>query len=237
MIRTLRYLAAVIGYTVWYGTRVMVAALAGVRQQPGGVYDRIQRAYGVKHLAATRIELEVEGLDRLPANQPVVYIANHESWIDIWVLLAALPGTTRFVFKKELSRVPFLGPAINAMGHISIDRGNRGSAFASYDRAVTTIRTGVSAVVFAEGTRSATGKLLPFKKGPFVLAIAAQVPVVPIVCLDTYERLPRRSIAPRPGRARVRIGTPIPTTGLDYQARDRLADQTRAAMLALGAEE
>lgn len=237
MIRAVRYILAVVGYTVWYGTKVLVAAAAGVTSRPGGLYDRIQRAYGEKHLRATRIQLSVEGLDRLPPNQPVVYVSNHQSWVDIWIILAGLPGTIRFVFKKELLKVPFLGPAIHAMGHVSIDRGNRGSAFASYDRAAATIRTGVSAVVFAEGTRSRDGKLHPFKKGPFVLAIAAQVPVVPIVCLETYQRLPRRSIAPRPGPAILRIGEPIPTKGLDYEARDRLADRARAQMLAMGAEE
>jgi 1-acyl-sn-glycerol-3-phosphate acyltransferase len=146
-----------------------------------------------------------------------------------------LPGI-RFVFKKELSAVPFLGQAINAMGHISIDRGNRGSAFASYDRAAEAVRAGTSAAVFVEGTRSRDGKLLPFKKGPFVLAIAAQVPVVPVVCLDTFERLPKGSVSPRPGTVRLRIGEPIATIGLDYPARDELADRARAAMLALGAD-
>lgn len=237
MIRTLRYVAATIGLTVYYGTRVVVAAMSGVRQQPGGLYDQIQWSYGSRLLRATRMELVVEGLDRVPQGQPVVFVSNHLSWVDIWGLLTGLPGTIRFVFKKELSRVPFLGPAINAMGHIEIDRDNRGSAFASYDRAAAQIRAGTSAVVFAEGTRSMTGKLLPFKKGPFVLAIAAGVPIVPVVCVDTFERLPKRSISPRPGTVTIRIGHPIPTAGLDYGARDRLAAEARASMLALGAIE
>jgi len=237
MIRALRYLVAIFGYTVWIGTRIVVASLAGVRQRPGGFYDRLQYQYGARLLSSSRISVEVEGLERLIPGQSVVFIANHVSWVDIWMLLVTLPGTTRFVFKKELSRIPFLGPAINAMGHVPIDRGNRGSAFASYDRAARQICDGTSAIVFAEGTRSADGRLLAFKKGPFVLAIAAQVPVVPVVCEGSFERLPRGSIAPRPGVVTVRIGTPIPTTGLGYDARDRLADQTRAAMLAMGAPE
>jgi 1-acyl-sn-glycerol-3-phosphate acyltransferase len=233
MIRAIRYLLAVTACTVFYGTRVVIAALAGVKQRAGGIYDRAQRAYGVRLLRITKLQLVIEG--EVP-KQPVVYASNHESWVDIWVILAALPGV-RFVFKKELSAVPFLGQAINAMNHISIDRENRGSAFASYDRAAETIRSGASAAVFVEGTRSRNGKLLPFKKGPFVLAIAAQVPVVPIVCLDTFEALPKGSIAPRPGVVRMRIGNPIPTAGLDYAARDGLAARTRATMVAMGAEE
>ncbi len=236
MIRAIRYLVAVAACTVYYGTRVVVAAIAGIKQRPGGIYDRLQRGYGVRLLRITRIDLVVEGRERLDPARPVVFVSNHESWVDIWVVLAGLPGI-RFVFKKELSAVPFLGQAINAMGHISIDRGNRSSAFASYDRAAETIRAGASAVVFVEGTRSRDGKLLPFKKGPFVLAIAAQAPVVPVVCLDTFEKLPKGSVSARPGTVRLRIGDPIPTTGLDYSARDQLASQARQAMLAMGAEE
>jgi 1-acyl-sn-glycerol-3-phosphate acyltransferase len=235
MVRAIRYLLSTLVFTVYYGTRVLVAALSGIRHRPGGLFDRLQRSYGVALLRANRMTVSVEGLDWIPVGQPVVFVSNHLSWVDIWALLAGLPGTIRFVFKKELSRVPFLGPAINAMGHIEIDRANRGSAFAAYDRAAEQVRAGTSAVVFAEGTRSMTGRLLPFKKGPFVLAIAAGVPVVPVVCLDTFERLPKRSLLPRPGPITVRIGRPIPTAGLGYDARDRLAAETRTAMLGLGA--
>lgn len=234
MIRAVRYLFAVTVYTIWYGTRIVVNAMVGIRGEP---YDRLQLGYGAALLKSSRIQVVVEGLDQLTPGQPYVFTANHESWVDIWMILVGLPGRLRFVFKKELSRVPFLGPAINAMGHIAIDRGNRGSAFASYDRAAEAIRGGTSAVVFCEGTRSRTGKLLPFKKGPFVLAIAAQVPVVPIFCDQCYERLPAGSIAPKPGTVYLRIGRPIATAGLGYEARQQVADQARAAMLALGAHE
>ena len=139
------------------------------------------------------------------------------------------------LFRSELSRVPFLGPAANAIGHIELDRGNRSSAFAAYDRAAAKVKGGISAIVFAEGTRSREGKLQPFKKGPFVLAIAAQVPVVPVCCIGAYELLPPGSISPRPGRVTVRIGRPIATVGLGYESRDELADRARQAMLDLGA--
>lgn len=236
MIRTIRYLLASAVLTVYYALQVFWSAWRGVVSTPGGIYDRIQRSYGRLLLGINGMSLVVEGPGKDGLPLPAVFVSNHNSWVDIWALLVALPGTTRFVFKKELLRVPFLGPAINAMGHVSIDRGNRGSAFSSYERAARQIRAGTSAIVFAEGTRSMTGRLLPFKKGPFVLAIAAGVPIVPVVCLHTFARLPRRSITPRPGPVVVRIGEPIPTAGLDYDARDDLADRARAAMLALGAD-
>lgn len=234
MIRAIRFLYASLAYTAWYGTRVLVNAVVGIRGEP---FNHLQRGWALAHLRKTRIHLVVDGLERLEPGRAYVFVSNHQSWIDIWMILAGLPGTIRFVFKRELSRVPMLGQAIHAMGHIEIDRGNRGSAFASYDRAAEAIKAGTSAVVFCEGTRSRTGKLLPFKKGPFVLAIAAQAPVVPVYCDQSYEALPKGSIAPRPGTVYLRIGTPIPTAGLGYEARDQLADRARAAMLALGAHE
>lgn len=234
MIRALRFLWASVGYTAYYGVRVLVTAMSGLR---GEAFNAIQRGWAVGHLRTTRLKLVVEGLERLVPGRSYVFTSNHESWVDIWMILAGLPGTIRFVFKRELSRVPVLGPSIHAMGHIEIDRGNRGSAFASYDRAAAAIRNGASAVVFCEGTRSRDGRLLPFKKGPFVLAIAAQAPVVPVFCDQSYEALPKGSISPRPGTVYLRIGEPIPTAGMGYHQRDQLADQARAAMIALGAHE
>ncbi len=229
-----RYFLASAVFTLYYSCKILLALALRVKPVPGGVYDRIQRDYGAALLRATGMSVQVEGLERVDPGQPVVFISNHQSWADIWALLVALPGVLRFVFKKELSRVPLLGWAINTLGHVSIDRGNRGSAFASYDQAAQRIRGGVSAIVFAEGTRSSNGSLQAFKKGPFVLAISAQVPVVPVYC-ETYQRLPRGSVSPRPGVVTVRIGSPIATAGLDYAERDGLADRTREALLRLGA--
>lgn len=92
-------------------------------------------------------------------------------------------------------------------------------------------------MVFAEGTRSRDGRLMPFKKGPFVLAIVAQVPVIPVAILGSYEALPKGSIRPRPVPITVRVGPPIPTTGLGYDDRDPLAARTRGALLGLGVRE
>lgn len=234
MIQVFRYVAALVGLTAWYGTSVILAALARVAHRPGGVYDRAAREWGRGLLRATGVTVEVRGEERLRPDRPCVYVANHASFADIWVLLASLPGTIRFVFKKEFLRFPLLGLAMVRAGHIRIDRQRRAAAFAAYDDAAQAVRRGTSPVVFAEGTRSRDGRLLPFKKGPFVLAIAAQVPVVPVLVEGGFALMPRGALAPRRGTMRVAIGEEIPTVGLDYDDREALAERTRAALVSLG---
>jgi len=165
----------------------------------------------------------------------VVYASNHSSMFDIWALAATLPGSTRFVGKEELERIPLLGPAMRAAGHITIDRAVKKRAFEAYDKAARTIRRGFSAVVFPEGTRSRTGELLPFKNAPFALAIAAQVPLVPVYVHSTFQILPKGGFRLRPRPIRILVGEPIATAGMTPGDRERLRDRTRAAIVALRA--
>jgi 1-acyl-sn-glycerol-3-phosphate acyltransferase len=237
MIGFLRYLVSFVGFTSWYGAQILGSALLGVLQRRDGVYDRSARAWGRAMLRGTGIVSRVEGRERLDPAVPAVYVANHASFADIWAILAEFPGTVRFVYKKQMDWIPIMGLCMRAMKHIPIDRKKLSQAFAAYDGATERIRQGTSAVVFVEGTRSLDGRLLPFKKGSFVLAIAAQAPVIPVFCENTYQLMPRGSFSPKPGTVTLRIGVPIQTAGLSYQDRDRLARQARAALVGLGAKE
>ncbi|HEV8149309.1 MAG TPA: lysophospholipid acyltransferase family protein [Gemmatimonadales bacterium] len=235
--RTLRYLGSFVIFMGYWGTRVLLGALFRVKQKSGGLYDQAARGWARGMLKGTGIRVVLEGRERLDPAVPKVYIANHTSQVDIWAILAEFPGTLRFVYKKGMDWIPLMGMAMRAARHIPIRRQVKSAAFAAYDEAAQYIREGMSAVVFAEGTRSRTGRLQAFKKGPFVLAIAAQAPVVPVLCLGTYELMPRGSWSPRPGVVRLLIGEAIPTAGMSYEDRARLADATRAALLGLGARE
>jgi len=236
MIQTLRFVLAVFLLTVWHGGSVIVAALLGTKHREGGVYDKAQRRWGSGMLRWTGVRVRVIGGEKLDPAASAVFIANHASFVDIWALLQELPGTVRFVFKKEMNKIPVLGLAMRSMRHIPIDRKNLSAAFAAYEEAALLIRGGISAVVFAEGTRSRDGKLHTFKKGPFVLAIAAGVPVIPVLCEDTFATLPKGSLTPRRGTVTLRIGEPIPTTGMSYEDRTPLSQAARAQLVAMGAE-
>lgn len=198
--------------------------------RPGGVYDHCASRWGKLMIKAAGVQVRVAGFDRVPADQPVVFVSNHQSWFDIWALVGVVPSHTRFVAKKELLRIPILGGAMRAAGHISIDRSNRQQAFAAYEEAAAYIRAGLSAVIFAEGTRSRTGELQPFKKGPFVLALASQVPIIPVYVAGTFTLLPKGSLRIRPHPIAIMFGDPIPTTGLTYDDRERVMIASREAV-------
>ena len=235
MIRTLWYYAVLVFSSAVHATAVIVAGLLGVRHRPGGVYDWGTQDWSRQVLRAAGTRVVVEGLDKIPRDGPAIYASNHSSMFDIWALSAVLPGSTRFVAKQELARVPFVGRAMVAAGHVMIDRAVPKRAYEAYDRAARTVRRGISPIVFPEGTRSRTGELLPFKNAPFALAIAAQVPLVPVYVHNTFRILPKGAWRLRSMPIRLLVGDPIPTAGLTRDDRQALRDGCRAAIEALRA--
>jgi len=236
MIQSVRWLSAAMVATLRQGMRAIRAARRGIPDARGGPYDGAAWDWSAALLRAGRITVRIEGPGLL-RDRAVVYVANHISLLDIPALVVGLPPVPKFVMKKELLKVPLFGPAARAAGHIAIDRRNRGAAFAAYDEAAEVVRRGRAALVFAEGTRSRTGHLLPFKKGPFVLAIAAGVPVVPVAIVGSYDLMPKLTLVPKPGEIILRIGEDVPTEGLTYEDRDELAEEVRRIMVGLGALE
>ena len=234
MIRTVWFYLVLVVSSVIHSTGVLAAALLGVKRRPGGVYDWGTSDWSRQLLRAAGTPVQVEGLDRIP-DGPVVYASNHSSMFDIWALAATLPGSVRMVAKQELAKIPLLGRAMLAAGHVTIDRAHPARALEAYHRAADVIRSGVSAVLFPEGTRSRTGELLPFKNAPFGLAIAAQVPVVPLYVRNTFEILPKGGFVLRPRPIRIVIGDAISTRGMTVDQRQELRDRVHAAIVALKA--
>lgn len=174
------------------------------------------------------VNVHMRGLEHVAGGESYVYAPNHQSHLDILSLLGYLPGRTRFAAKRELWRHPVVGGVLDTLGMVPVDRDHPEAAIESLKRAAAAHS---SFVIFPEGTRSRTGTLLPFKKGAFVLAIGAQLPVVPVVCRGTRRLMPRGSrLAVVPGDVEIVLESPIPTAGLGYDDRDALAAQVRTAI-------
>jgi 1-acyl-sn-glycerol-3-phosphate acyltransferase len=227
--RTLLAHLALLSGTAVLGSAVLLAKLLGVRPGPGTIYERAPQWWSWWLLKAAGVRVVRHGGDDLVAGAPRVFIANHVSWFDIPAMIAVLPHYG-FVAKRELEKVPLFGPAAREVGVIYIDRDNRKAAFGAYEDAAAKIRDGHPVLVYPEGTRGESYALRPFKKGPFVLAIGAQAPVVPVVIHGTIHVNPRGSLRANPGTVHVHLLPPVPTTGLTYDDRDQLARQVHARM-------
>jgi 1-acyl-sn-glycerol-3-phosphate acyltransferase len=183
-------------------------------------------------LAGVRVVLE--GVNEEKMDRPLVVAANHQSWFDVFVLAGFLPGRARFVAKEELRKVPLFGAAWETCGHIRVNRGDRAEAVRSMNEAGARIRSErLNVIVFPEGTRSTDGRLLPFKKGAFVLALQTGVPILPVGISGSRAVMGKGSFRVRPGEIRVRVGDPIPVEGLTVADRDTLLAQVRTEVLAL----
>ncbi|HYH96007.1 lysophospholipid acyltransferase family protein [Hyalangium sp.] len=178
----------------------------------------------------------VEPMPDLDWSRPYIFLMNHQSAMDIPCAFAALPVNIRFVAKHVLKYVPFLGWYMAMTGMIFINRSNHRKAVSSLERAGERIRSGKSILAFPEGTRSRDGLILPFKKGPFVLAIEAQVPIIPVAIEGSLQNLPRGSIWLRKHDIRMKVGHPIETKGLTPADREALLRQVRDAIIQLHRE-
>jgi 1-acyl-sn-glycerol-3-phosphate acyltransferase len=174
-----------------------------------------------------RVRYTIRGLENLPRSGSYVIIANHRSHLDGPTLILALPHRFFFVIKRELARMPLWGQAVVRLGYIPIDRGRSEQARAQMQQAVATVRRGRRILVFAEGTRSRSESMLPFKKGGFHLAVDAQVPIVPIAINHSRAVLPKGAFCPVPGVIEYVVGEPIPTAGLDKSDVGALLEQTQ----------
>jgi len=160
-------------------------------------------------LGATGTRVTFHGIDNAYRHSPCIFICNHQSIIDIWAIFSFVPPETRFVAKQELFRLPFLGWALRASGCISINRGRRAEAIRSLQVAGERIRVGRSVVLFPEGSRSDDGRLAPFKKGGFHLALQAGVPVVPVAITGSFDVMSKNKLTVTPGPVEVFVEPPI----------------------------
>jgi 1-acyl-sn-glycerol-3-phosphate acyltransferase len=178
-------------------------------------------------LFASPLKVTVNGLSNVDLSKSYIYMCNHQSNYDIPVLMGCLPVQFRWLAKAELFKIPIFGRSMRSAGYISIDRFNRESAFESISEAAERIKGGVSVMIFPEGTRSIDGKIRPFKKGGFVLAVDAKVPIIPVVLHGTRSIMPKGRLRINHGHVVMDILAPVDTTGYTRESKDELIEQVR----------
>jgi 1-acyl-sn-glycerol-3-phosphate acyltransferase len=231
MVRTIFYFATFVPWTLF----VIVTGVPLSLISPDYLhnYARLWAKVGLK-LAG--VKLTVCGQENLQPDRPVIYMPNHQSNFDILALLAGLPGQFRWLAKEELFRVPLFGLAMRRCGYIPLDRSDRKKALKSMTEAARRIQDGTSVVIFPEGTRSADGHLQEFKKGGFMLALKAKVPVLPVAIQGSYAVMPKTSRWIHGGAIEVCILPAIDSSGMGTADREPLMEQVRHRIAAtLGA--
>ncbi len=184
--------------------------------------------------AIVGIRLRLEGREHLSSG-PAVYACNHSSNVEppaVFLALRALHPQLKALYKAEMRSLPVLVWVFDVAGFVPVERGNREQSRGAVDRAAAGLAGGQSFVIFPEGTRSRTGELLPFKKGGFVMAINAQVPVVPVAVSGGRDAMRKGSPLIWPTTVTVRLTPPVPTAGLTFDDRDLLVARVREAIRA-----
>ena len=213
----------VTGITVFVMTCLLapLAFLAHVLRLPDGVKQWCMKTWARTICFSAGVKVVLHGAEHIHPERGTVYASNHVSWFDVFALASVLPRYT-FVAKDELRRLPIFGWGAEAAGVIFLSRENRKSAFESYREAAGQVSRGKSVVVFPEGTRGYDYHLRSFKKGPFVLAIAAKAPVVPCIVYGAREVMGKGRFAVRPNTVNVHLYAPVETSGYDYEHRTEL---------------
>jgi 1-acyl-sn-glycerol-3-phosphate acyltransferase len=217
-----------VGLTVtFFGT---VALICGLWDTNGRQQHAVARAWGRVMLWVALSPVTVEHGERLLMDETAVYAANHLSYYDTPLVYAKLPFQFRIIAKAPLWKIPFVGWYLQRSGQVPIDQTSVRSGVISLGRAAKTLESGLSMVIFPEGGRAFNGELQPMLSGAAWMAIKAQVPLVPLTLVGTYELLPIHVYALRPRPLKLIVGGPIPTAGLTTRDADALTEKLFAVI-------
>jgi len=211
-------------YTAVCGT---VSLLASLFDSQGRWQHACARMWSWLILKTSGIRVRVEGLEHIHPGEATIYCVNHQSAMDIPVLFVNLPVQFRFVAKRSLFNVPFMGSHLRRSGHIPVDRDHPQQAMKSMKKVAQEIREGKSVLLFPEGHRSRNGQLLPFKAGSFYIAVLAGVPIVPITLNGTSCVLKPDTYHVRAGQTEMIVHPPISTEGLSLKDAEKLSEQVK----------
>ena len=217
---------------IWLYTLVM-----GLAALPGGLFDRsgrrlhwFSRTWSWLIMKTILSPAKVTGLDKIDTSKAHVYAVNHASAMDIPVLYVYLPFQFRIVFKKELLSYPVVGWQLKRSGQVCIDQQKPTNSIAAIRSAVKSLKAGMPLVIYPEGGRTPDGEIKPFLPGAFFLAIKAQVDIVPVALVGTFELLPMNTYHIKSRPLEMRVGAPISTTGLTMKDLAALSERVQKAL-------
>jgi 1-acyl-sn-glycerol-3-phosphate acyltransferase len=203
---------------------------------PRGEYSfPFARAWARGVLWSSGVSLDVTGNPESVAGEPVVFMANHQSLYDIPVMLVSVPGRICFLAKRSLFYLPIFGWALAAVGFIPIDRNDRSRAREAFARSLASISEGVSIVIYPEETRSIDGRMLPFRRGGFLMALKGHAPIVPVGIRGTLSVRAKGGLVIRPGRVEVHYGEAVAVDSFGVRRKQELVDEVEARVAALAA--
>lgn len=215
----------------------LYTVLMGLAVIPSGLFDRsgrrqhwFARVWARLIMKSIFSPVMVTGLDKIDTSKPHIYAANHASALDIPVLYVNLPFQFRIAFKKELLSYPVVGWHLKRSGQVCIDQQNPSHSISSIRAALKGLKAGLPLVIFPEGGRTHNGEIKPFLAGAFFLAIKAQVDVVPVALVGTYELLPMNTYHIKCRPLEMRVGEPISTTGMTMRDLEALSARVQKAM-------
>ncbi len=229
MIRFIGLNGLIIIHTILFCLWAGVLTLCGFSGRSIHCYVAVPWAKVILWLSGTKVE--VKGRENVDPGIPRIYMANHQSYFDIWGLLAYVPVDFKFILKQELMRIPLLGFAMRRAGYIGIERKDPRKAVQSMRQAAERIKNGASVLIFPEGTRSVDGHLQPFKRGGFKLAEKSGCDIVPVVVKGSTHIMPKGSFRIRKGSFALSIGKPIPVRGYAGKQMAALMARVRDEML------
>ena len=220
---------------IWFYTIVLglLSLLSSFFDRDGSIQHGFARLWSRMILGTIGAQVHVDCLEKIDTSKAHIYAVNHLSALDIPVLYKHLPFQFRILAKKELFRYPFMGWHLRRSGQIAVDQQNIRKSIHSVSHAVKCLRAGLPIVIFPEGGRSTDGQLQPFMGGAFYLATKAQVDVVPMAIIGTFETLPMNSFHIRPHPVRLLVGEPISTEGMNIRSTDVLTEKARSAIATL----
>jgi 1-acyl-sn-glycerol-3-phosphate acyltransferase len=195
------------------------------------IHRRIAVPWAKICLKVCGVKVEVKGAEHVNRDLPRIYMSNHQSYFDIFALLAGLPADFKFIMKKSLMNIPLLGTTMRKAGYLSVDRRDTKNAIISMDAAAERIRNGASILVFPEGTRSKDGHVQGFKKGGFHMAFKAGCDIIPITILNSRDIVPKGSLRIKKGTIKMSIGRPIPVKDYSKKGINDLITRTRETII------